>query len=111
MGSGVVGEDVAKARSLFFQALANLNRQRIIGLLLEGEKNVGDIQRLLGLEQSAISHSLRYLAFCGFVKSRKVGRNRVYYVSNESLREVIRIADRHIATYAPRLYTCDFLER
>ena len=105
------GENTAKARSLFFQALANRNRQRIIDLLLDGEKTVSEIGRSLRLEQSAISHSLRCLLFCGFVKSRRVGRNRVYYVSSESLREIIRLADEHIAMYASKLYECDFLER
>lgn len=104
-------EDIVHARFLFFLALANKNRQRILKLLMNGKYNVNDIQKKLNLDQSTVSHNLKCLAFCGFVKSVKRGKNRLYFVDNELVRELFRIVDEHISKYANQLLECEVLKR
>jgi len=104
-------QDTARARALFFLALANRNRQHILELLLNGRYTVGEIQQILGLDQSTVSHNLKCLAFCGFVKSVRRGKNKLYFVENNMIKELVRIADQHISRYAMQLYQCDVLKR
>ncbi len=46
------------ALSLLFQAFSNESRLGILNLLRNGPKNVGEISRSLGLEQTVVSHNL-----------------------------------------------------
>ena len=100
-----------RARSLFFLALANQNRLRMLELLSREALTVGEIQRRLGLDQTTVSHSLKCLAFCGFVSYWRRGRNKIYYVDKQSVRDLLRIADEHVRKYAAQLYSCENLQR
>ena len=65
-----------------FSALSDPTRLRIISVLLEGEKNVGDIAGQLEMTDSAVSHQLRGLRHMRLVRSRKNGR-QVYYALDD----------------------------
>ncbi|HLJ87709.1 MAG TPA: metalloregulator ArsR/SmtB family transcription factor [Candidatus Angelobacter sp.] len=69
----------------FFKGLADLNRLRIINLLLNGELCGCDIQYVVGISQSNVSRHLLYLKKSGLVSDRRVGY-RIYYrlVEDES---------------------------
>jgi DNA-binding transcriptional ArsR family regulator len=108
---GLAEQDAARARALFFQSLASYNRQKILGLLIERACSVKEIQHLLGLDQSTVSHSLKCLAFCGLVNAVRRGKNKVYAVEKDYVRTLIEIADKHISLYATNLFKCDVLER
>lgn len=60
------------------KALADPDRLRIITLLLQGEKNVGDISDALGEEIVKISHHLGILRRAKIVSAQKQGRFVVY---------------------------------
>jgi ArsR family transcriptional regulator, arsenate/arsenite/antimonite-responsive transcriptional repressor len=62
----------------YFKGLADLNRLRIINLLLNGELCGCDIQYVIGASQSNVSRHLNYLKKSGLVSDRRVGY-RVYY--------------------------------
>lgn len=62
----------------YFKGLADINRLRIINLLLRGELCGCDIQYVVGSSQSNVSRHLTYLKRSGLVMDRREGY-RVYY--------------------------------
>jgi len=79
--------------------------------LRKGPMSVGEISDALGLEQTAVSHNLKCLAFCGLASFRKEGKMRVYELNHETVEPILRLADRHISKYAENLRGCSSLER
>ncbi len=68
-----------------FSAVADRNRRRILELLGEGEKTVGDLVRALRLRQPLVSHHLKVLRGLGLVDGRREGRHRIYRVANAAV--------------------------
>ncbi|HEY1938219.1 MAG TPA: metalloregulator ArsR/SmtB family transcription factor [Candidatus Angelobacter sp.] len=62
----------------YFKGLADINRLRIINLLLQGELCGCDIQYVVGSSQSNVSRHLTYLKRSGLVIDRREGY-RIYY--------------------------------
>ena len=62
----------------YFKALADVNRLRILNLLLHGELCVCDIQHVLETSQPNVSRHLAYLKNSGLVLDRRDGY-RVFY--------------------------------
>src|SRR5215471_10747687 len=62
----------------YFKGLADINRLRIINLLLQGELCGCDIQYVVGASQSNVSRHLTYLKRSGLVSDRREGY-RIYY--------------------------------
>ena len=71
-----------------FEVLAEESRRRILDLLVEGERPVGDLVGLLSLSQPAVSKHLKVLREAGLVESRVDAQRRIYRVRPEPLREV-----------------------
>jgi DNA-binding transcriptional ArsR family regulator len=71
-----------------FEVLAEESRRRILDLLAEGERPVGDLVALLALSQPAVSKHLKVLREAGLVRSRADAQRRIYRLSPEPLREV-----------------------
>jgi DNA-binding transcriptional ArsR family regulator len=99
------------AVSLLFEALSNESRVSILNLLRKGPMSVGEISDVLGLEQTAVSHNLKCLAFCGLATFEKEGKMRVYELNRETVEPMLRLAERHISKYAENLRGCSSLER
>lgn len=74
--------------TITFEALAEPSRRRILDLLVEAERPVGDLVGLLSLSQPAVSKHLKVLRGAGLVESRVDAQRRVYRVRPEPLREV-----------------------
>ena len=68
----------------FFKALAHPLRIQILELLCEGEKNVNEIQSILGSEGSAVSQQLMVLRSKNIVVGKKDG-NKVLYSLRDPL--------------------------
>jgi len=62
----------------YFKALADVNRLRILNLLLHGELCVCDIQHVLETSQPNVSRHLAYLKSSGLVLDRRDGF-RIFY--------------------------------
>ncbi len=71
-----------------FEVLAEESRRRILDLLIERERPVGDLVEQLELSQPAVSKHLRVLRDAGLVDSRTDAQRRIYRVRTEPLREV-----------------------
>lgn len=62
----------------YFKALADVNRLRILNLLLHGELCVCDIQYVMEASQPHVSRHLSYLKNSGLVRDRRDGL-RIFY--------------------------------
>ncbi|TML39604.1 MAG: helix-turn-helix transcriptional regulator [Actinobacteria bacterium] len=78
-----------------FEVLAEGNRRRILDLLRDRERPVGDLVRALSISQPAVSKHLRVLRDAGLVEARIDAQRRLYHVRCEPLQEI----DRWLAPY------------
>jgi DNA-binding transcriptional ArsR family regulator len=70
------------------EVLAEPNRRRILDILRDGERPVGDLVEQLRLSQPSISKHLRVLRAAGLVDVRAEAQRRVYRVRPEPLIEL-----------------------
>ena len=71
-----------------FEVLAEESRRRILDLLVEAERPVGELVEQLALSQPTVSKHLKVLREAGLVDSRTDAQRRIYRVRTEPLREV-----------------------
>jgi DNA-binding transcriptional ArsR family regulator len=71
-----------------FEVLAEENRRRILDLLREDERSVGDLVTALDLSQPGVSKHLRVLREAGLVEATVDGQRRVYRLRPDPLREI-----------------------
>jgi ArsR family transcriptional regulator len=79
-----------------FSALSDPTRLRIISVLLEGERNVGDIASQLAMTESAVSHQLRGLRQMRLVRSRKDGRQVFYALDDDHVAKLYLLGLDHV---------------
>ncbi len=68
----------ANVASRILKAMGNERRFAILCHLAQGEKSVGELQRLVGLSQSALSQHLARLRRVKIVKTRRAAQT-IYY--------------------------------
>lgn len=73
----------------FFSVFADHTRIRILSALAITELCVTDISLVLGMNQTTVSHQLRFLKNIGIVKSSRVGKVIFYSLSNETVNDVL----------------------
>jgi ArsR family transcriptional regulator len=71
----------------FCKALADDTRQRILEMLLEGEKCVSDIAETFDVSQPTVSHHLNVLRQFGLVMNRKEGKQVYYAINRDNVME------------------------
>jgi DNA-binding transcriptional ArsR family regulator len=71
-----------------FEILAEPNRRRVLDLLREQERTVGEIVDALKMSQPAVSKHLRVLRDAGLVEARIDAQRRVYSLRAEPLADV-----------------------
>jgi DNA-binding transcriptional ArsR family regulator len=91
-----------------FELLAEPTRRRILDLLLERARPVGELVDLLGLSQPGVSKHLRVLREGGLVRARADAQRRIYEVRPEPLADVDAWLEPYRRLWAGRL---DALER
>lgn len=87
---------------IFFETLGNQTRWDIINLLREGEYKATDIAKELGYEQSLISHHLKRLETCGFLRVQPNGKERVYSLNEQTVGPLLRLVHKHIDTHCAK---------
>ncbi len=94
-----------------FSVLSNELRMSILSELEKGESNVGDIVQEIKADQSRVSHALRQLKKCGFVKSRVEGKERFYSLRQETFDSLKAKKGESMLDIAKRHYeNCPFKE-
>lgn len=85
------------------RALSEPHRRRILDLLLEHPRPVGELVERLRLSQPATSKHLRALRDVGLVRARVERQQRIYEVCPEPLREIQRWLRRYRRLWARSL--------
>ena len=78
----------------FFKALSHPLRIRILELLSEGDKNVNELQTLIGSEGSAVSQQLAVLRNKNIVFGKKEGTKVLYSLRDPIIVELLEVARR-----------------
>lgn len=60
------------------KVLADTTRLSVLKLLMEGPKHVGELNSVLNLDQSLLSHHLKILREAGFVEATRDGKAVLY---------------------------------
>jgi DNA-binding transcriptional ArsR family regulator len=93
---------------LVFDVVAEPNRRRILDLLRDSERPVGELVERLELSQPAVSKHLRILREAGLVEVRGDAQRRLYSVRPGPLRAIDEWLSPYRRMWAARL---DDLER
>lgn len=83
---------IFEVKAELFKALGHPARVRILEVLAEGERSVGEIQPLVGLESSHLSQQLAVLRRARLVTSRKEGSSVIYAVRDDLVVELLAVA-------------------
>ncbi len=93
---------------MVFEVLAEPQRRRILELLREADRPVGDLVEQLGMSQPGVSKHLRVLREAGLVEARVDAQRRLYRVCPEPLKEIDEWLEPYRRMWSERL---DELER
>ena len=91
-----------KPHQFFFETLGNQTRWDIVHLLIGKPYRATDIARKLGYEQSLVSHHLRRLETCGFVKANQNGTERIYQINKKTISPLLRLVDNHVNKFCKK---------
>lgn len=73
----------------FFSIFADATRVRILSALAITEMCVTDISRVLNINQTTVSHQLRFLKNVGIVKAARLGKVIFYSLKNDTVNDVL----------------------
>jgi ArsR family transcriptional regulator, cadmium/lead-responsive transcriptional repressor len=90
----------------FFRALGDPTRLRLLEFLLHDEHTVSECVAHVGLSQGRVSVHLACLADCGYVASRRAGRNAFYRVADPRVADLVVLAHALAADNACALAAC-----
>ncbi|MBR0418707.1 MAG: helix-turn-helix transcriptional regulator [Erysipelotrichaceae bacterium] len=79
-----------------FKNFSDSTRIRILYLLIEEEKSVSEIAELLNMNQSAISHQLRFLKNSKLVRNRREGKTIYYSLDDDHVYNIISQGIEHV---------------
>ncbi|WP_078410516.1 ArsR/SmtB family transcription factor [Priestia abyssalis] len=84
--------ELQRFKADFFKALAHPLRIRILELLAEGDKNVNELQTIIGAEGSSVSQQLSVLRNKNIVFGTKEGNRVVYSLRDPMIIDLLAIA-------------------
>lgn len=96
VAAGMQPEKTLLALARLFRALGDPTRAAIVWALSRQELCVCDLTALLGVSQSAVSHSLRALRELRIVRHRKDGRIVYYALDDPHITRLLEIAVVHV---------------
>lgn len=79
----------ARKASELLKALSHETRLLILCILADGEKTVGEIEAILGLQQAVVSQQLARLRLEHLVETRRAGRLIHYRIGSSDVAAVI----------------------
>ncbi|MBO5527195.1 MAG: helix-turn-helix transcriptional regulator [Erysipelotrichaceae bacterium] len=80
-----------------FKNFSDSTRIRILYCLFEKERSVTEISELLQMNQSAISHQLRFLKNSKLVKNRRNGKTIYYSLDDDHVYNIILQGIEHVS--------------
>ncbi len=95
-------QENARRASTLLKAMSNEHRLMVLCQLTKGEKCVGELERIIGLSQSALSQHLARLRRDEVVKTRRDAQTIFYSLSGPEARAIIEaLYDFYCAADAP----------
>ena len=81
--------DILEGIVCFFSVFADYTRVKILSALAISELCVTDLSRILDINQTTVSHQLRFLRSAGIVKSVRQGKIIFYSLTDDSINDMI----------------------
>ncbi len=81
--------DILEGVVCFFSVFADYTRVKILSALAISELCVTDLSRILELNQTTVSHQLRFLKSAGIVKCTRQGKIVFYSLTNDAINDVL----------------------
>lgn len=81
--------DVLDGIVCFFSVFSDSTRVRMLSALAISEMCVTDLSRVLGINQTTVSHQLRLLKNLGIVKCERYGKIIFYSLINDTVNDVM----------------------
>jgi DNA-binding transcriptional ArsR family regulator len=94
----------------YFRALGDPTRLRVLDLLGDGERSVGQLVAALGLPQPKVSNHLACLRWCGFVTTRREHRTIHYRLSDDRVSKIMKLARQLLSENADHVAACDRID-
>jgi DNA-binding transcriptional ArsR family regulator len=95
----------------FFRALGDPTRLQILEAVMDEERNVTALIELTGAPQGRVSSHLACLRWCGYVTTRKVGRQIFYRVADGRVRRLLELAAGLVEDNCERIRSCTIIDR
>lgn len=92
VGAHVRSDPVYVAKAQLFRALGHPVRIRILELLTDRERTVGDLQAELNLDSSGTSQHLAALRQQGVLESRRAGTSTYYRIRDPRVSQLLAVA-------------------
>ena len=83
--------DTLDDMSELFSAFADQTRLKILSALSICEMCVGDLAEVIGVNQTTVSHQLKFLKNQNLVQSKRMGKIIFYSLSGELVSEVLSV--------------------
>jgi ArsR family transcriptional regulator len=93
-----VADPLYKLKGEFFKTLGHPARIRILELLSEQDRSVGELLPEIGIESSNLSQQLGVLRRAGVVEARKDGNAVIYSIASQDIAELLAVARKVLTT-------------
>lgn len=80
-----------QAASQLLKTMANTSRLMVLCNIVKQEHTVSELEKLIGLSQSALSQHLSRLRYEGIVEYRRQGQNVYYSLKDDNVRRVLEV--------------------
>ncbi len=106
MNSMIFAATDMTAAARFFRVLGDPTRLKILELLGEGDRTVGELVSAVGQPQPRVSTHLACLRHCGFVSTERRGKGIVYRLALSGIDGIVDRAAEAMTPITERLATC-----
>ncbi|HUX05709.1 MAG TPA: metalloregulator ArsR/SmtB family transcription factor [Acidobacteriota bacterium] len=94
---GLPSDENTERLADFYSAFADRTRLRIISALLAAsELSVGQLSRIAGTTDSAVSHQLKTLRLLRLITYRSEGRMSYYRLDDEHIEQILKAGLEHV---------------
>ena len=90
----------------YFRGLGDPTRVRILRLLEERERSVGELVKALRSPQPKVSNHLACLRWCGFVESRREHRTVYYRLADQRITALLELGGELLCENAEHIAAC-----
>ena len=94
----------------YFRALGNPTRLRILELLRERERPVGELVDQLRTSQPYVSNQLACLRWCGLVTTRRNHRTVYYRLADARVEQILGLAQSLLEDNADHVAACGVID-